>query len=105
MGRGAEPKVTRATDEGAAFDAIRRAAIPRTPTSATVRIVVLSALLLLALYTIFGIVRLEQGLKGQAHGLDPADGVREPHRRQPGAGGRRPAGGGLRRGAVSVQSN
>jgi two-component system cell cycle sensor histidine kinase PleC len=60
--------------EAAAFDATRREPAIRTPTTTLVRMAVLSALLLLALYTVFDIVRLTHGLERAAGppGQDPA---------------------------------
>jgi two-component system cell cycle sensor histidine kinase PleC len=78
LGRGAGAKDTRAAGDGAAFDATRRDAVLRTPASARVRLAVLSALVLLGLYTVFSAFRLSHGLQAAAPGADPAAALAAP---------------------------
>ena len=66
MGRGGGASVTGAADGAAAFDAARRETVIRSPTTTLVRMAVLSALLLLALHTVFDVFRLTHGRQDAA---------------------------------------
>ena len=58
--------MTRAAESGAGFDVTRRDAAMRPAAGTLVRVAVLAALLMLALYTVFGVIRLSHGLRAAA---------------------------------------